>query len=127
MVENLAYTLSAVVLDGSPAEVIEGRLERTDPRLPLGEFTDRLEIEIEGDRPVVIDLASDDFDTFLVVETAGGAPIIKRNDDAEGGGIAMSSVSFSEEEVADRTGLWTVWVTSFSRDQVGDWTLRIVR
>lgn len=126
-VENLAYTLSAVVVDGSPAEVIEGRLESTDPRLPLGEFADRLEIEVDGEGPVVIDLASDDFDTYLVVETAGGSPIVKRNDDADGGGIAMSTVEFSAAEVAGRTGVWTVWVTSFGRDQTGDWTLRISR
>lgn len=126
-VANLAYTLSAVAVDGSPAEVIEGRLEASDPRLPLGEHADRLEIEIEGDGPVAIDLTSEDFDTFLVVETAGGSPMVKRNDDAEGGGIAMSSVEFSAEEVAGRTGRWTVWVTSFSRDQTGDWALRISR
>lgn len=125
--QNLAYSLSAVVVDGSPAEVIEGRLESTDPRLPLGEFADRLEIEVDGEGPVVIDLASDDFDTYLVVETAGGAPIVKRNDDADGGGVAMSSVEFTAAEVAGRTGTWTVWVTSFGRDQTGDWTLRISR
>lgn len=126
-VENLSYTLTAIVGEGGSAEVLEGTLQEGDMQLPLGEYADRIEIEIDTPGEVFFDLSSAAFDTYLVVETAGSAPMVKRNDDAEGGSIGASAVSFTPEEVAGRTGTWTVWVTSFSAGQTGPWTLRVVR
>ncbi len=126
-VENLSYTLTAIVAEGGAAEVVEGDLRDGDMQLPLGEYADRIEIEVDAPGDVFIDLSSEAFDTYLVVETAGSAPIVKRNDDAEGGGIGASAVSFTAEEVEGRTGTWTIWVTSFSAGQTGPWTLRVVR
>lgn len=124
-VDNLAYTLTAVVREGGEAQEIEGRLEEGDTRLPLGEYADVHEFEVGGDGEVVVQLASDDFDTFLVVETAGATPMVKRNDDAED--APGSVVTFTADEVAGRSGLWRVWVTSYAPEETGDYVLRIVR
>lgn len=126
-VENLSYTLTAIVGEGGSAEVVEGALESSDLQLPLGEYADRLEIEVGAVGEVVVELSSQAFDTFLVVETAGSTPIVKRNDDAEGAGFGSSSVTFEADEVEGRTGTWTIWVTSFSAGETGPWTLRVVR
>lgn len=125
-VEYLAYTLTAVVSEGGAAREIRGRLEDGDSELPLGEYADLVEIDVDGAGEVFIELQSADFDTFLAVETAGGAPLVRRNDDADGS-LDASAVTFSAEEVAGRTGTWKIWVTSFSGGETGDYVLRVVR
>ncbi len=126
-VDDLAYTLTAITTEGGRAEEIEGTLSSGDTRLPLGEYADLHRIDVSDAGDITIEVSSDDFDTFLVVETAGEAPIVKRNDDADDGGIRTSSVTFTAAELQGRTGTWHVWVTSFSADQTGDYLLRIIR
>jgi hypothetical protein len=124
-VDNLEYTLTSVVSEGGEASVFDGTLEVTDMQLPMGEYADRYEVEIEDATDVFVELNSLAFDTFLIVETAGGAPLIRRNDDSEDG--LGSALSFSADEVEGRTGTWTIWVTSYSRESTGDYVLRVVR
>lgn len=129
-VDNAAYTLTSVLTEGGSLEQYEGRLDDDDSTLPLGEFADVLEIEVPEGQDVIIELSSLEFDTFLIVETAGGAPIVRRNDDAEApmGGIGFggSSLRFEAAETVGRGGTWRVWVTSFSAGATGDYILRVI-
>ncbi|NNF38495.1 MAG: hypothetical protein HKN71_07500 [Gemmatimonadetes bacterium] len=124
-VDNLEYTLTTVVSDGGSADVIDGSLDSGDTQLPLGEYADRIEIDVDDAVDLHFELSSETFDTYLVVETAGRAPLVRRNDDADEG--FGSALSFTADEVEGRTGTWVVWVTSFSRGETGDYVLRVVR
>lgn len=130
-VENMLYSLTAVVAEGGSAEEYEGRLDDRDMRLPFGEYADMIEVDVEDGAEVMFELTSDDFDTFLVVESAGGAPMVKRNDDGESTfgetSFGGSSVSFDATETTGRGGTWKVWVTSYSPMSTGDYVLRVMR
>jgi hypothetical protein len=129
--DNIAYTLTTVVLEGGSAESYEGRLEPGDLQLPLGEFADLIEIDVDEGEDILFELSSLEFDTFLVVESAGGAPMVRRNDDAETPlgemGFGGSSLSFEASETSGRGGAWRIWVTSFSAGATGDYVLRVIR
>jgi hypothetical protein len=130
-VDNAAYSLTTVVSEGGSAENYEGRLDEGDLQLPLGEFADVIEIDVAEGQDILFELSSLDFDTFLVVESAGGAPMVRRNDDAETPigemGFGGSSLSFEASETSGRGGTWRIWVTSFSAGATGDYLLRVIR
>ena len=130
-VANAAYTLTTVVTEGGSSEAYEGRLGEGDLRLPLGEFADVIEIEVPDGQEIRFELNSLDFDTFLVVESAGGAPLLRRNDDAEiptgEMGFGGSVLAFESAETTGRGGMWRVWVTSFTAGATGDYVLRVIR
>ena len=130
-VDNVAYTLTTVVMEGGSSEAYEGRLDDGDLRLPLGEFADVIEIEVQDGEEIRFELTSPDFDTFLVVESAGGAPMVRRNDDAEMPlgemGFGGSTVAFEASETTGRGGTWRIWITSFSAGATGDYVLRVIR
>ncbi len=130
-VDNMAYSLTAVVAEGGSADEFEGRLDEGDMRLPFGEFADIIEVEVADGEEVLFELTSDEFDTFLVVESAGGVPIVKRNDDGESSfgsnSFGGSSLDFDASETSGRGGTWRVWVTSFGPESTGTYVLRVMR
>lgn len=109
---------------GAPATVLmlgaeeHGRLESGDGALESGEYRDYFTFEgAEGDIAVV-DLRSEDFDSYLIVRTPSGEQF--DNDDFEGD-ISRSFLTLPMTE----SGTYTVGVTSYGADETGDYVLRV--
>lgn len=102
--------------EGSRAE--RGRLERGDRTLGSGEYVDTFTFDARPGQHVTIDLASKQFDTFLVVIPAGGDRV--ENDDVDDN----RGHSRLELDVAE-PGSHRVLVTSYAKDEIGDYELRI--
>ena len=118
----MAGIQSGVELRGQPA----------DPRLPTGEHVDTWHCEVEEPGPganssVVVELSSDDFDTYLGVVTGSGRR--STNDDASlsSGGLG-SRVEWLGDRLsdADFDDEWVVSVTSYAPGEIGEYSFRII-
>lgn len=96
----------------------EGTLEEGDERLKEGEYFDQHTFEAQAGQTIIVDLRSPDFDTFLILESPGGDQ--ERNDDW--GDDTMHS---HIEMVAPESGTYSVLVTTFIADEVGEYVLQI--
>ncbi len=94
-----------------------GRLESGDPRLKEGEYFDEYQVEARAGQTIILDLRSDDFDTYLILE--GPGDVSERNDDWEG-----ETRHSHLEWVAGTSGTYSIVVTSFSSGATGGYTLR---
>ncbi len=94
-----------------------GRLEAGDQKLREGEYYDEYTVEAQAGQTIIVDLRSDDFDTYLILEVQGGDS--ERNDD-HGDEPRHSHI----EMVAPATGTYSILVTSFSADETGGYVLR---
>ena len=106
----------AVVATGIRTET--GRLDRTDETLRSGEFVDTYTFAGTPGQRVAIDLTSDDFDTYLVVEPPRGA---SQQDDDGGGATGHSRLEMDLTE----PGTYTVYVTSYAAAETGAYRLVI--
>lgn len=95
-----------------------GTLESGDTQLREGEFYDEYTIYAEAGQQVIADLRSPDFDTYLIMESPGGDS--ERNDDY--GDDTMHS---HIEMVAHEDGNFSILVTTFSAESIGDYTLQV--
>lgn len=95
-----------------------GALESGDEQLREGEFYDEYSIDAEAGQTVIVDLRSPDFDTYLIVESPGGDT--ERNDD-----FGDSTMRSHIEMVAQEDGTFSILVTSFSAESMGEYTLQI--
>ena len=102
----------------SGQRVEQGRLEAGDVTLDSGEFADGYEIEGRPGQTLRLDLASTEFDTYMVLIPPSGDPI--QNDDAPG----QQGHSAIEATLAD-LGTYLVAVTSYRAGEVGAYTLTI--
>ena len=117
-----AYTLTmSDSLTAVTSDVLEfsGSLASGDDTLTRGEYVDRWEVEGFPGQAFVVDLRSDDFDTFVVLETPDGHR--ETNDDF---GIGSNSQIVYE---LSSPGTYTVLVTSYSPEETGDYQLSIAR
>ena len=114
-----AYAAGAPERASEPSDVAqqhEGDLDASDDRYPTGEFFDSYALDASAGETLVADLRSEDFDTYLAVESPSGT--IWTNDDHEGDRHG------SRLEVAvTETGRWSVRVTSFQPGSTGRYTL----
>ncbi len=95
-----------------------GRLESGDGTLSSGEYRDYFTFEgVEGDIAVV-DLRSEDFDSYLILRTPSGEQF--DNDDYEGD-ISRSFLTLPMTE----SGTYTVGVTSYESGETGDYVVRV--
>lgn len=96
---------------------LSGELSADDSVRALGQYVDSYEFEGRPGQRVLIDLTSDDFDTFLFLETPSGS--LMNNDD-------MDSTTHSQIS-AELTafGTYKVTVTSFDEKETGSYQLRI--
>jgi hypothetical protein len=99
-------------------ETHQGTLEEGDQRLREGEYFDEYSVQAETGQTIIVDLRSPDFDTYLILETPGGDQ--ERNDDW--GDDTMHS---HIEIVAPEAGTYSVLVTSFMAEEVGEYTVQI--
>jgi len=96
---------------------LEGTLADGDELTEDGSFYDFYEITGVPGRSIVIDLYSDDFDTYLVLETPSGEQI--ENDDAD-------STSHSQIRTElDEYGIYYVYTTSYAASETGDYRLTL--
>ncbi len=96
-----------------------GTLGTGDQRLREGEYYDEYTVQAQAGQKIILDLRSDEIDTYLILEAPGGAT--ERNDDYE------EDAGHSHIEwVAAETGTYSILVTSFSAAQTGSYQLRAV-
>ena len=95
---------------------MEGSLTETDDDED-GRYFDEISYTATGDMPLVIDLTSDDFDTFLIAISPDG---VEYSDDDSGEGL---NSSLTIENPA--AGEWTIVVTTFSAGATGAYELSI--
>ena len=104
------------VESGEAAQRHEGDLAAGDERYPTGEFFDAYALDASAGETLFADLRSEDFDTYLALESPSGA--VLTNDDHEG------DTDRSRLQVAvTETGRWTARVTSFEPGSTGRYTL----
>lgn len=117
--EQLVAELSDLLEeDGSGALSNTGKLEDGDATLPGYGFADSFTFTGEAGQQAIVDLRSDDFDTYLVVETPSGERLT--NDDYDGSTErSLLSLALSE------SGTYTITVSSFMADETGDYEMSI--
>jgi hypothetical protein len=85
-----------------------------------GTFIQYFTFEVESEGPIQIDLQSNDFDTYLVLEDAAGR-LITENDDAHMGTTDSQIIHTLSP------GSYRIGVTSFREGEVGSFTLEVQR
>ena len=100
------------------AERYDGALDADDDRYPAGEFFDTYPVDAIAGEVLTVDLRSESFDTYLVVETPSGTFL---TDDDHEDDRHRSRL----EVAAPETGRWMVRVTSFGPGRTGPYTLRL--
>jgi len=92
-----------------------GELADGDASMDYGQHADRYHFDAQVGQRIVIDLKSDDFDTFLRLLSPDGS--ITDNDDYDG--IEHSQLAFNVQQ----TGRYRLIVSSFKADEAGDYEL----
>jgi hypothetical protein len=113
----VAICLSVGTIAGA-GQPIEGALLPGDTTLDqTGEFFDEHKINVQAGQQIVIDMWSDDFDTYLILVSPSGESW--ENDDWQG------DTSWSHLAVrADAAGPWRVIATSYAPGEQGSYDLR---
>jgi hypothetical protein len=99
-------------------ETYTGTLEEGDDQLREGEYYDEYSVQAEAGQRIIVDLRSPDFDTYLILEAPGGEA--ERNDDYEN-----DTMHSHVEMVAREGGTFSILVTTFSAESIGDYTLQV--
>lgn len=97
-----------------------GALGAGDETLESGEFFDRYPLRLGAGERVAIEVATDEFDPYLILKSPDGER--EENDDCDGD-VARSCV----EAVASTAGAWEVLVTSYLPEETGRYTMTITR
>ncbi len=97
------------------ARTERGELLAGDETLDTGEYVDAYEIEGRPGQVLTLDLRSDNFDTFLILQSPSGERI--ENDDTD-----STSRSFIESNLSE-VGTYRVLVTSYGSGVGGDYEL----
>jgi hypothetical protein len=116
------YTLEINTADELEGEISLdeiGRLESGDELRASGEFTDSFEVVALPGQVLTITLESEDFDTYLIVQSPSGE--FFDNDD----GLAGGTNSFLEIEAAE-FGTFEIQVTSYFEGETGAYSLQVV-
>ncbi len=116
--ESGSYRLGFSSATSGPRQYI-GQLSNSDPTLEKGEhFRPYTFVANAGER-VIVDLESESFDPFLVVESPSGSWDLQNDDRADG------DFNSRIDAVLEESGLYTVYVTSFSGGETGSFRLSI--
>lgn len=115
------YLANAITYIGDSGEgiTVTGNLAATDDEMEPGKYADFYVIEGNANQRAVFDLASEDFDTYLLVISPAGEEF--ENDDFEGD-IDRSLISM----ILPESGTYEVWVTSYSEGETGSYTLKVL-
>ncbi len=101
----------------SGPRIEQNSLAAPDDTLRSGEFADSYEFDGRPGQRVAIDLTSDAFDTYLILQDPNGEQI--ENDDADRPGHSVIEMDVTE------SGTYTVLVTSFEPGETGAYQLSI--
>lgn len=112
-------TISSAVAAGGVAREETGELAKGDDRLESGEFADRYELNAAAGESFVIDLYSDDFDTYLFVRSDDDPAFELDNDDADGTNHSQVRMT------AGVAGTYFIYVTSFEAGETGKYRMTI--
>ncbi|NKB32599.1 MAG: hypothetical protein GKR91_05825 [Pseudomonadales bacterium] len=118
--ETGGYTLdigTITAMPGTNAMDYSGSLSASDNELVDGEYYDNYVFEGAPGQRVVVDLRSDDFDTYLIVQSPNGET--SENDDADGTNHSQVVMDLSE------LGVYEVYVTSYSSGETGSYDLNV--
>lgn len=119
--ETGSYTLEINTEDEVEGEVSldeVGRLEAGDEFRATGEFTDNYEIVALPGQFLRIALESDDFDTYLIVQSPSGE--FFEDDDSLGGSNSLLEIEAAE------FGTYDIQATSYFEGESGDYALQVV-
>lgn len=95
-----------------------GRLTSGDTELVGGEYADKFPLTVAPGTRIVLDLTSDDFDPYVALRSPSGESV--SNDDFEG-----SSSRSRIEHVAEESGEYTIYVTSYAKGKTGQYRLEV--
>lgn len=112
---NLNVETGAAIVAGSGARSESGSLEDGDETLGSGEFMDIYTIEGRPGQRLSADLRSDEFDTFLILQSPSGETV--ENDDADSISRSLIDTELSE------LGTYRVVVTSYDVGGTGEYSL----
>ena len=105
---------------GSLSREETGELAKGDETLESGEFVDTFEIPMTAGASYVIDMYSEDFDTYLFVRGVEDSQFEVDNDDFEGN-TNQSRIRMT----ATMTGTYVVYVTSYEPGETGEYRVSI--
>ncbi len=114
-----AYTLDMTTdLQSAPVDLQNtGNLASGDSTFSDGEYYDVYTFEGQPGQSVTVDVNSDDFDTYLVLETPDGQK--ESNDDADSTAHSQIVTTLSQ------LGTYTVYVTSYAAAETGDYVVSV--
>jgi hypothetical protein len=115
LVEEVACEAPRPVIVGG---TVEGTLDESDCVRDGGAFRDVWSLELDTERSLQIDMASEDLDAWLSVKDEDGVEIA-HDDDSGPGFDAALGVTLSP-------GRYTVLASSFGPNDVGDYSLSVV-
>ena len=116
--ETGSYQLRFSSATSGPRQYI-GQLSDSDPTLEKGEhFRPYTFVANAGER-VVVDLESESFDPYLVIESPSGSWDLQNDDRAE------DDFNSRIDTVLEESGLYTVYATSYSGGETGSFRLSI--
>ncbi len=115
---DLADELIELLPAGTDTGALSGTLADTDDTLSGYGYADSYTFEGSAGQPLVVELQSDAFDTYLLLRSPSGEEF--RNDDYEGDtSRSLLSMSLSE------TGTWEVVASSFMGGETGAYSLQV--
>lgn len=116
-----AYTLDMTTnLQSAPVDLQNsGNLASGDSTFSDGEYYDAYTFEGQPGQTVTIDLNSDDFDTYLVLEAPDSQK--ESNDDADSTAHSQIVTTLSQ------LGTYTVYVTSYGAAETGDYVVSVTQ
>jgi hypothetical protein len=114
-----AQTDSATAHSITVGSRVAGTLTRKDRRTADGTYAQAWRLSGPPGRPVTVDLASRDFDAFVMVRGAGLDSTGMQDDDSGGRCNARLTLRMPA------SGECTIVVTTSSRNKVGDFTLAV--
>jgi serine/threonine protein kinase/Flp pilus assembly protein TadD len=115
-------TIREAVAVGRPV-IDHGELKDTTKKTPDGRHAVFHKVTLSGSAPCTIELASQKFDTYLILFDATEKQVLAENDDIAPGNTRLSRIDYTprgEEAV-------TIVVTSFQPGETGPYTLTIRR
>lgn len=97
---------------------VSGTLASGDQLLPNGEWADLYTIDLQAGQHLAMSMDSSDIDTYLVAQSPSAST--EGNDDCDGS-QSQSCLSF----VAQESGEWVIYATSYQADDDGSYTLSV--
>lgn len=103
-----------------PGATVTGRLTANDPQFRDSTRFHRFVLPLHAGRAVTVDLLSEEFDAYLILESERGGQLARSDD---GGGGCNARLAYRAPD--DSGGPFVVVVNTARRGQLGHYTLRV--